>query len=236
VSQQTARHTGTACKTMLISFDVYGTLVDVRGGSRDAFAAILRAAGAPQIDALEFWEHWEAANIRRYRAPYTPYRDICRESLAETFQHFGVRGEPELIHHYFDAFPRFRRFPEVDETLARLSERARLAIVSNIDDDLLAVTDLGRRFDVVCTAERARGYKRDGTLFRFLLAHAEADAGRLLHCGQSQHTDLVGAKPLGIRVAWINRRGLALAAGVPKPDHELRDLRPVPALLPPDSD
>ncbi|PYN10120.1 MAG: hypothetical protein DME02_00490 [Candidatus Rokuibacteriota bacterium] len=177
---------------MLISLDVYGTLVDVRGGSRDAFAAILRAVGA--------------------------------------------RGDPDLIQHYFEAFPRFRRFPDVDDTLARLSPRARLAIVSNIDDDLLAATDLGRRFDVVCTAERARGYKRDGTLFRVLLAHAEPDARRLLHCGQSQHTDLVGAKPLGIRVAWINRRGLALAAGVPKPDHELRDLRPVPSLLPPDSD
>jgi 2-haloacid dehalogenase len=221
---------------MLISFDVYGTLVDVRAGSHGAFAAILRAVGAPHIDALEFWEQWEAANIRRYHAPYTPYRDICRASLAETFQHFGVRGDPDLIQHYFDAFPRFRRFPDVDETLARLGARARLAIVSNIDDALLAATDLGRRFDVVCTAERARGYKRDGTLFRFLLAHADADAGRLLHCGQSQHTDLVGAKPLGIRVAWINRRGLPLAPGVPKPDHELRDLRPVPALLPPDPD
>ena len=221
---------------MLVSFDVYGTLVDVRGGSRDAFAAILRAVGAPQIDALEFWEHWESANIRRYRAPYTPYRDICRASLAETFEHFGVRGDADLIQHYFDAFPRFRRFPDVDETLARLGARARLAIVSNIDDDLLAATDLSRRFDVVCTAERARGYKPDGTLFRLLLAHADMDAGRLLHCGQSQHTDLVGAKPLGIRVAWINRRGLALAAGVPKPDHELRDLWPVPALLPPDPD
>jgi 2-haloacid dehalogenase len=221
---------------VLVSFDVYGTLVDVRGGSRDAFAAILRAVGAPQIDALEFWEHWESANIRRYRAPYTPYRDICRASLAETFEHFGVRGDADLIQHYFDAFPRFRRFPDVDETLARLGARARLAIVSNIDDDLLAATDLSRRFDVVCTAERARGYKPDGTLFRLLLAHADMDAGRLLHCGQSQHTDLVGAKPLGIRVAWINRRGLALAAGVPKPDHELRDLRPVPALLPPDPD
>jgi 2-haloacid dehalogenase len=221
---------------MLISFDVYGTLVDVRAGSRDAFAAILRAVDAPQIDALQFWEHWEAANIRRYRAPYAPYREICRASLEETFQQFGVRGDPALIQHYFDAFPRFRRFPDVDDTLARLGNRARLAIVSNIDDDLLAATDLGRRFDVVCTAERARGYKRDGTLFRYLLAHTEGDVARLLHCGQSQHTDLVGAKPLGIRVAWINRRGLALAAGVPKPDHELRDLRPVPALLPPNPD
>jgi 2-haloacid dehalogenase len=43
---------------------------------------------------------------------------------------------------------------------------------------------------------------------------------------------MVGAKPLGIRVAWINRRGLALAPDVPKPDHELRGLAGVPDLLP----
>jgi 2-haloacid dehalogenase len=43
---------------------------------------------------------------------------------------------------------------------------------------------------------------------------------------------MVGAKPLGISVAWINRRGLALAADVPKPDHEFRDLRPLLDLLP----
>jgi 2-haloacid dehalogenase len=112
----------------------------------------------------------------------------------------------------------------------------RLALVSNIDDDLLAATDLGRDFDVVCTAERARGYKPDGTLFHFLLRQGRVDAGDLLHCGQSQHTDMVGAKPLGIPVAWINRRGLVLAPGVPKPDHELRGLDAVPELLPRQAD
>jgi 2-haloacid dehalogenase len=219
-----------------VSFDVYGTLVDVRSGSRDAFVSILREAGAARVDVLEFWEQWEAANIRRYWLPYRPYREICRASLEETFRRFGVRGDPDLIRHYFDAFPRFRRFPDVDQTLDRLVGRLRIAVVSNIDDDLLAATDLGRGFDVVCTAERARGYKPDGTLFRFLLAQGHADAGALLHCGQSQHTDMVGAKPLGIRVAWINRRGLVLAPGVPKPDHELRSLDAVPELLPRQAD
>jgi len=219
-------------RSRLVSFDVYGTLVDVRGGSRNAFAAILRDAGAANVDVSEFWEQWEAANIRRYWFPYRPYREICRASLEETFRRFGIRGDPDLIRYYFDAFPRLQRFPDVDETLDRLVGRVRLAIVSNIDDELLAATDLGRRFDLVCTAERARGYKPNGMLFRYLLARADTDTGTLLHCGQSQHTDLVGAKPLGIRVVWINRRGLALAPGVPHPDHELHDLREIPRLLP----
>ena len=215
----------------LISFDVYGTLIDVRGGSRGAFATILAAAAAPHVDALEFWERWEAANIRRYWEPYRPYREICRASLQETFAQFGVRGDPALIQHYFDAFPSFTRFPDVDAVLERLASEFRLAVVSNIDDDLLGTTDLGRRFDLVCTAERAHGYKPDGTLFRFLLRAAGVDARRIVHCGQSQRTDMVGAKPLGIPVIWINRRHLPLAADVPRPDHEINDLRGVPELI-----
>ena len=211
----------------LLSFDVYGTLMDSRGGSRDAFVAILNAAGGTHLDPMEFQDHWELANIRRYRPPYRSYKAICRDSLAETFAHFGLRGDPASIRWYFDAYPSFRRFPDVDVVLDRLAERHRLALVSNIDDDLLAVTPLGRRFDLVCTAERAGGYKPDGTLFRYLLDEGRVDVSALVHSGQSQRTDMVGAKPLGITVAWINRRGVTLAPDVPKPDHEYRDLRPL---------
>lgn len=209
----------------LLSFDVYGTLVDVREGARRVFAEIVKAGGGHYVDPLAVWEHWEQANIRRYRGPYRPYREICRESLAEALAHFGLDGDAGLIQKYFDAFPGFRRFSDVDAALDRLGERYRLAVVSNIDDDLLAATPLGRRFDLVCTAERARGYKPDGTLFRYLLEAGKVEAGDVLHSGQSQWTDMVGAKPLGITVAWINRRGLALAPEVPRPDWELEDLR-----------
>ncbi|OLB09331.1 MAG: hypothetical protein AUG14_05225 [Candidatus Rokubacteria bacterium 13_1_20CM_2_68_19] len=215
----------------VLSFDVYGTLVDVRAGSHAAFADILSSVGASHLDPLEFWERWEAANIRRYWQPYRSYREICRDSLAETFAHFGIRGNAGLIQKYFDAFPTFSRFGDVDGVLDRLAGRFTLALGSNIDDDLLAVTPLGRTFDLVCTAERARGYKPDGTLFRYLLREAGVGVNELLHCGQSQRTDMVGAKPLGITVAWINRRALPLAADVPKPDHEFRDLRPLVDLL-----
>jgi 2-haloacid dehalogenase len=145
-------------------------------------------------------------------------------SLQEAFAHFGVDGRSDLIDRYFDAFPGFALYPDVLPTLEKLGRRFRLAVVSNIDDDLLAATPLGRDFDLVCTAQRAGGYKPDGTLFRYLLDQAGVPLDDILHSGQSQFTDMVGGKPLGLRIAWINRRGVELHPSVPKPDYVFGDI------------
>lgn len=218
-------------KPKLLSFDVFGTLIDVRSGSRAAFEMILAElrGGAGELGALELWEQWERANIRRYwDPPYQSYREICRASLEEVFQALQVTGDPDSIQLYFDAFKQFQRFADVDEVLDALTIAGyKLAVVSNIDDDLLQATPLGRTFDLVCTSQRARGYKPDGTLFRYLVTSSGLGINEILHSGQSQHTDLVGGRPMGLTVAWINRRGLALAEGVPKPSFEFRHLRPI---------
>ena len=216
----------------MLSFDVFGTLISVRDSSYAAFEHILADAGAAHVDVKAFWEVWEECNIAGYCKPYRRYRDICRESLAEAFHRFDVRdGDPDLISHYFDAFPRFFLYRDVMETLARLKRHFRLAVVSNIDDDLLDATPLPKIFDLVCTAERARGYKPDGALFRYLLTNSGVEKDELLHSGQSQFTDMVGAKPLGITVAWINRRGIALSPSVPKPDFELPDIQSLRSIV-----
>jgi 2-haloacid dehalogenase len=217
----------------LLSFDVFGTLISVRDSSYGAFARILRDAGAPHVDVKTFWEAWEERNIESYWAPYRPYKDICHDSLAATFAAFGINGDPRTISYYFDAFSGFNLYPDVLDTFETLSRRFKLAIVSNIDDDLLAATRLPRTFDLVCTAERARGYKPDGTLFRYLLANAGVGRDDILHSGQSQFTDMVGAKALGLMVAWINRRGVELSTKVPRPDYQVPDLASlIPIVMP----
>jgi 2-haloalkanoic acid dehalogenase type II len=215
----------------LLSFDVFGTLIRSRDGGYPAFASILRDSGAADVDVKEFEEFWEQRNIAHYWEPYRPYKQICEQSLAEAFAHFGVRGRPQLIQRYFDLYAGFELYPDVVPTLDALGRTCRLAIVSNIDDDLLAATSLRRDFDLVCTAERARGYKPDGTLFRYLLAHAGVAKDEILHSGQSQFTDLVGGKPLGLTIAWINRRGVELHPSVPRPDFIFSDIASLIPLL-----
>ena len=214
-----------ALRPKLISFDVFGTLISVRDSSYSAFERILADAGARHVDVKAFWEHWEHRNIAHYWDAYRSYREICELSLAETFAHFQVVGDGRLIDRYFEAFPRFFLYDDVVRTLDHLSRGCRLAVVSNIDDDLLALTPLQRNFDLVCTAERAKGYKPDGTLFRYLIENAGCARDEILHAGQSQFTDLVGGKPLGLTIAWINRRQVALDASVPRPDFILPDIQ-----------
>jgi 2-haloalkanoic acid dehalogenase type II len=209
----------------LMSFDVFGTLISVRDSSYGAFERILADAGASHLDVKTFWEHWEHRNIAHYWDAYRSYREVCEFSLAETFAHFKVAGDSRLIDRYFEAFPRFVLYDDVVRTLDQLSRHYRLAVVSNIDDDLLALTPLKRNFDLVCTAQRAGGYKPDGKLFRYLIENAGIAKDEILHSGQSQFTDLVGGKPLGLTIAWINRRQIALDASVPRPDFILPDIQ-----------
>ena len=74
----------------LLSFDVFGTLIDTPAGTAAAFRSILADAGAGHVDPGPFWDHWEERNIAHYREPYRPYKEICLISLEETFRHFRV--------------------------------------------------------------------------------------------------------------------------------------------------
>lgn len=216
----------------LLSFDVYGTLVDTPYGNYLAQRSILDDAGGRDLETKPFWNYWQERNITRYKPPYLSYKEICRAALSETLEHFKLPAEKShLIERYFESYARLQLYPDVERTLDRLARDYSLALVSNIDDDLLSITRLGRTFDLVCTAERARGYKPDGTLFKYLIEKSGLPTSEIFHSGQSQHTDMVGGKPLGLTIAWINRRGLELHPRVPRPDFVVPDVQSLIPLL-----
>src|ERR1700759_2294220 len=102
----------------LLSFDVYGTLVDTPPANAKAFQAILRDAGATGIDPLSFYGFWESRNIAHYAEPYRSYKAICRTSLEEAFAHFGLGGaDASLIEHFFAACAQMQLYPDVLPTL-----------------------------------------------------------------------------------------------------------------------
>src|SRR6202040_32847 len=103
-------------------------------------------------------------------------------------------------------------FPDSPGALAALSSRYKLIILSNVDRRSFAGSNarLGVTFDAIVTAEDVGSYKPSLRNFEALLQTVRrlgVGDGRLLHVAQSLFHDHVPAQSLGLRTAWIDRRG-----------------------------
>ena len=134
-------------------------------------------------------------------------------------------------HELSDSVPAWPAFPDTVTALQELKKRFKLAIISNIDDDLFASTQklLGVDFDAVITAQQAQSYKPSLHNFELALRTLAIDRASLLHVGQSIYHDVTPAQSLGIATVWVNRRSARPGVGAVvradgKPDLEVPDL------------
>ncbi len=140
--------------------------------------------------------------------PYRSYREV----LAGVVGEFAARFDFAISHEEADGLAEsigdWQAFPDTAGALQGLQSRYKLAVLSNIDDDLFALTapKLGVDLDLVVTAQQVGSYKPSLTNFEKLLQELPVEKSRLLHVAESLYHDVVPAHSLGIATAWVNRR------------------------------
>lgn len=232
-----------------VTLDAYGTVFDFEGALRTrAVRRILELAGLPEQCPERFADRW-GVNFhaiyeefgRSWRrdggsgGAFKTVADITAEALEVTYRQHGVELDPRpgteiWIEHLLGV----EVFPEVPAVLEALRGRVKLAMLSDTDERIIAPA-LGRfagAFSFVLTSEAVQAYKYDpeAAVFRQALARLDLAPEEVLHAGDSA-ADVTGAKTAGMRAAWVNRAGRRLPAACPRPDWELPDLSPIPALL-----
>jgi HAD superfamily hydrolase (TIGR01509 family) len=108
-----------------------------------------------------------------------------------------------------------------------------VCIVSNADteDIEIAVANLNLPIDSVVTSEDARSYKPDAAIFRHALEYMDVDPARVVHVGDSLHSDVGGAAKLGIATCLVRYADRILDVGTGQADHEITDLRELASIL-----
>ena len=200
----------------IITFDCYGTLIDWRSGIRDAFARAAASAGVA-IDADSLLDAYNDNEPRVEQERYRSYRDVLTETAVRAAHSLGWPLASEHAAFLAGSLPSWRPFDDTNAALEGLVAAGhRLAILSNVDDDLIAAT---RRhftvdFDFVITAQQVGSYKP--ALNHFLAARERVAGLRWLHAAQSDFHDVIPTSSLGVPNAWINRLGeRALPGGEP---------------------
>lgn len=220
-----------------ISFDCYGTLVDWESGLLPALRRIMsdRGQNLPDSTLLELYGEFEAD---AESGAYQSYRNVLESVVRRFGERCGfVPTDPEL-HSLHESIPYWKPFPDTVATLQKLRRRYKLAVISNIDDDLFAETrkQFGVDFTGVITAEQSRSYKPSLNNFRLALSKLRLKTGELLHAGQSIYHDIIPAQSMGIKTAWVNRRSArpgigAVRPAIAKPDLEVPDVASLAAML-----
>jgi len=197
-----------------LSFDCYGTLIDWETGLLGYLRPLLQSKGCGISDSRilalysEFEPRQQTGHYRKYREVLGGVvRDFARELHLEVSDN-EVGGLAESIRNW-------QPFADTVAGLQRLHSRYKLAVLSNIDDDLFAHTapKLEVRFDAVVTAQQVHSYKPSLNNFEGLLRRYAIPRERLLHVAESLYHDVAPARSLGIATVWANRRlGKAAAA------------------------
>ncbi len=190
----------------VLTFDCYGTLINWEAGILQALHRVL-SAHSKQIDDATLLKLYGDFELRAEQPPFRPYREVLASVARQFGAELGFAPTAEEVRSLADSLPTWRPWPDTVAVLHQLKTRFRLAILSNVDDDLFEGTQpqLEVVFDEVVTAQQARAYKPSLKLFELALSRINAPAHRVLHVGQSIYHDVVPAQALGLATVWVNR-------------------------------
>ena len=182
--------------------DFYGT---VCAGDRAAVEAacdrIVEALSLP-LSGSEFAIRWGERFFdtvdRSNHAAFKTLHACELSSLRETLATFGVEVDPAPFVAPIEAY--WVNPPLHDDVLSFLNAiNLPTCCVSNADDVPLATAVRKHRlaFDRVVSSERARCYKPDPGIFRIAAAEMGVRLDRVVHVGDSLHSDIAGAAAAG---------------------------------------
>src|SRR5262245_35693744 len=208
------------------TFDVYGTLIDWRGGIAGELARLW-----PDEDAERLVERYHELEPEVQEGRAIPYREVLSETLARLASDEGLtlpQGEEGALG---DSLPAWKPFPEVPGALADLRGRGfKLVPLSNTDPEFLAASfdRIGVPIDGQVTASDAGSYKPAPGHWETFFERYGADRDQHVHVGASLFHDIEPADRLGLTAVWINRLGET--SDLPRAA-ELKDLSGLPEVL-----
>ena len=200
-----------------ITFDLYGTLLDLEATFAPAFDDFLRQKQAT-IDSAELVRTWEWAYLHEgmvdtfLGGPRTPFEQLRRTTLSQLFSRCGIEHGREDIEDLLTNRATPTLFPDVAQSLAAMKDRYTLSVLSNGDLAVLEriVGSLAIPVHRTISVEQAGCYKPDLRVYRRASELLETDTTGILHVA-AHAWDIRAAKVAGMQGAYIDRHGIPYA-------------------------
>ena len=213
-------------------FDAYGTLFDFA-------SATARCTDIPSDVRAALTASWRDKQLqytwlRTLQGEYADFWQVTSDALDFALDSLGIASTP-LHARLMELYMTLAAFPEVPDVLRRLRQSGFVtAILSNGTPAMLSAavraTGIGDLFDAVLSADTVQKYKTHPRVYEFCLRQLGLEA-RQVSFQSSNAWDAYAASAFGMRVVWCNRYAQRRERLPGRPDHEIRSLAELPALL-----
>ena len=191
----------------VLAFDVYGTLINTDGLTRQL--ATVLGDRAPAFSKQWRERQLEYSFRRALMGDYVPFRVCTAQALEQTSQSFGVTFSADFI---ADLLAQYRRLPAYSDVIEGLGAAAkvgyRCVAFSNGDpeslDELLESAGLRTHLSAVISVDPVRSFKPDPKVYHYLLEQVQTPAGQTCMVS-SNPFDVLGAAHAGLQTAWVAR-------------------------------
>jgi 2-haloacid dehalogenase len=212
-------------------FDAYGTLFDVHSA-----VGRLRAQVGDQADALsQLWrtKQLEYSWLRALMGRHADFWQVTGEALDYALARTGV--DPAVRAPLLQAYLTLDAYPEVPDVLRRLRAGGlKTAILSNGEPKMLAAgarsAGIDGLLDAILSVEAVGVFKPEPRVYQLAVDRLGVPADAIAF-QSSNAWDVHGAACFGLRPVWVNRQGAPPERLPGAPEHELKDLAGLPALL-----
>lgn len=221
----------------ILTFDLYGTVVDMQGGLTEAVIPFLRAKSWPgrPHQFVTWWRrtHFENSMIDALcDRGHTPYREIGHRSVSHVLDRAGIPHCRKDVEWLVSQIEELRPFPDVVEALTRLKNRYGLAILSNGDRDMLAnaAPYVGFEFDATISVEEAGYFKPHFATYAKAAELLGEEPASIMHVANHPF-DCIGAKAAGLQAAYVDRRRRPFGDTPHQPDIVVADFAELARIL-----
>lgn len=202
-----------------VGFDLFGTLIEAKADVNECISSM----------STYLYNHGFSINdenfTESYRSTILKYRKIRRENLREvnnriwlcdTLNNMGYDTEAtdpvivSAVESYFSLW-QLSVFPEVPESLKRISQRFKTGLISNFTDSGFLLRTLNKLclneyFDSIAISDSVGWRKPHPRIFKYFLDSLGVEAKESIYIGDDPDADIKGAQDYGIKAVLILRQ------------------------------
>ncbi len=203
---------GFLARVSYLTFDIFGTVMDLTGSLSGPAGAFLAAHGS-EMTGQAFYDDWRARQrIEQYQdnllmLGHSGYLETCRRAFVYCLKKHHVSYTADAVQEFMQVYKNLQPYADAIEGLHLLAERYKLVALSNGEqwylEELLS-NNVPITFDAIISVDNVGAFKPSPGIYRKAIQRLECEPGELMMVA-AHAFDLLGAQTCGFKAAYVNR-------------------------------